>query len=531
MRIFTLLGLILLFSGLGYGQRTVRLVTDFTPGSDGFRNDMEIIGTIGNSIVFDDRGDVVLSNGFESGTSVIGNLGTDGRVLHNRVELNGKLYFHIVNDESDFSLIEIDPLLEQMRVVISGFANLSNLVSFRGSLYMGVDGSNFNEFFAKVDLNTGELETIFDVDSFGGIRDILVHNDLIYTIHWSDNRDGAFLASNDGTPGSLNEFFFFFSGSDFSSVATINMTSADDYFYFWYNNGSNPYMMFRSDGTDTGTIELTGELQRVNFFDFDANRSIGTIGNSIFFYANEIGSSFDYLWMSDGTAAGTQRVELEEDLETEPRFFTNYNDLLYFRGFHTSGSFSDIAGMIVTDGTADGTFRAWDVDNHNELENFEAWHLIEHQGLLYFNGPSETNGNELWQSDATLINTIRLSDIIPGEDDASPVNFRSAGENLFFLGRTPETGLELYVFGPESSSTENIITKVSLSPNPVSDRITFENLDTGTKDVIIYNMQGSIVSKTKTSENMVKVDGLQSGSYVLQLITNEVIYALQFIKL
>jgi len=53
-----------------------------------------------------------------------------------------------------------------MRVVISDFPNLSNLVSFRGLLYMGVDAPNFNDFFARDHINSEELENIFGVSSF-----------------------------------------------------------------------------------------------------------------------------------------------------------------------------------------------------------------------------------------------------------------------------------------------------------------------------------------------------------------------------
>ena len=529
MKLITTLGTLLLFSFSIYSQ-SARLVTDFMPGADdGFSDDLEIIGTARNSIVIADEGNIILSNGFESGTMVIGSLGTDGRVLHNRVQLDEKLYFLIENDDTDYSLIEVDPLLEEMRTVLSDFPNLSNLVAFQGSLYLTVEDAT-DDFFARVDLSNGSLENIFNVNSFGGMRDILVHNDLIYTIHWSADRDGAWLASNDGTPGSLNEFFFFYDGSDFSSVSTINMTSAADFFYLWYNNGSNPYTMFRSDGTETGTIELTGALDRVDFFDFDANRAIGTIGNSIFFYANEDGDFRDYLWMSDGTVAGTQRVELDAGLNTQPRFFTNYNGLLYFRGFHTAGNFSDLAGMIVTDGTAAGTQRAWDVADHDELQNFEAWHLIEHQGLLYFDGPSETNGNELWQSDATLANTVRLSDISPGDEDGFTFNYRSSGANLFFIGVTPDLGRELYVFGDNNSSTEDIINQVNLSPNPVTDRLLIDNLDAGTKRVLIYNMQGALMINEESYENHIRVRDLDAGSYVLKLITDENVYSSIFVK-
>ena len=117
MKLITTLGTLLLFSFSIYSQ-SARLVTDFMPGADdGFSDDLEIIGTARNSIVIADEGNIILSNGFESGTMVIGSLGTDGRVLHNRVQLDEKLYFLIENDDTDYSLIEVDPLLEEKEFI------------------------------------------------------------------------------------------------------------------------------------------------------------------------------------------------------------------------------------------------------------------------------------------------------------------------------------------------------------------------------------------------------------------------------
>ena len=513
-----------------HSQNEVRLVKEFGLGSDdGFSDEAEIIGTVENTIVIFDNDQVYISDGTSSGTKSLGLLGdNDPSILHTRAVLNGKLYF-LSRPSNDYDLVEIDPETQEMKFILEGVDYLSNIVAYKDELYLEVEGPSISQQFAKVNVETGELSTIFNIDSFGGMRDIAIHNDLIYTIHWSAEKDGAYLASNDGTPGSLNEFYFFHDGNEFSSIRTINMTSAGSNLFFWYSNGADDYVLFVSDGTEAGTTELKSEFEKINFFDFNANRAIGTINNSIFFRAEVEGTSQNQLWMSDGTVAGTQRISLT-DGTSDARFFTNYGDKLYFRALHTVGSFSDLAGMIVTDGTVSGTQKAWDVDEDPDLQHGEAWHLIEHKGLLYFDGNSSDFGSELYVSDGTLANTMRLSDISEGDNDGFTYNYRSAGENLFFFGDTPETGVELYVYGPVSLSTIDLSETLKISPNPASSFIEIDlGLEKG-ESYRILNINGIQMRQGTLDSNRINVNGLTTGAYILQIVNDDEIYSTKFVK-
>ena len=519
---------LLTFSLFLQAQNEVRQLTELGPGpEDGFSEEAEIIGTVENSIIILDGKEVFISDGSTWGTKSLGELGFNGSVLHTRTVLDGKLYF-ISNPAFNYDLVEVDPEKGEMNFIIRDFEYMSNLITYKGSLYLEVEDLLFNEYFAKVDLETKSVSKIFDINSFGGMRDIAIHNDLIYTIHWPKDKPGAYLASNDGTPGSLNEFYYFYEGNDLSSIRTINMTSAGDNLFFWYNNGEDSYVLFVTDGTEQGTIELEEKFEKISFHDFDANRSIGTIGNNIFFLAEEENDFRSYLWMSDGTVGGTQRVDLVEG-ENFPRFFTNFNGKLYFRAAHTLGTFSDLYGLIMTDGTLEGTERAWDVNEHEELGHGEAWHLIEHQGQLFFDGNSNSHGSELFVSDGTLENTVRISDISPGAASGFTYNYRSAGDNLFFFGNTPESGIELYVYGSFTSSTTEHHQSISLSPNPADSYVIVDEKLNG-ENYKLFDINGRLVKKGSLESNVVEVDELIPGLYIIESVKDNQVFLAKFVK-
>ncbi|MFM7465284.1 MAG: ELWxxDGT repeat protein [Cyanobium sp.] len=75
--------------------------------------------------------------------------------------------------------------------------------------------------------------------------------------------------------------------------------------FFVANNGTNGYELWRSDGSRTGTTQVT-DIDP----DFDSSIDIGrptAIGSTIFFSARD--TTFDQeLWKSDGTKSGTVRV-------------------------------------------------------------------------------------------------------------------------------------------------------------------------------------------------------------------------------
>ncbi len=527
-----LLLFILLTSSHLLAQET-RLVTDFSPGqSSGFRDDAVVLGTVANSIAIQNNDDIIISDGTAEGTKILGNVGTNGRILYSRTILDDKIYVIIDNDDNDYSLVEIDLIAEEMRNVISGYDYISNLISYKGKLYCEIEQNGFDNQFASVDVMDGTTEKIFDLDWFGGMRDVVVHDDMIYSIHWKN--DDAYLSKSDGTPGNVDEFANLYSGSDFSQGASVNMTSAGENLFFFYYSGSSNYAMYVSDGTEDGTIVLKEGLERIPFFDYDGRRAVGVIGNSIFFRGMlEDDFNTQDLWISDGTVEGTCTYRLAgEDEEVEPEFFTPYMDKLYFYGYNREGAWSPRKGIIETDGSKEGTKTPYDPSEHEDGLYYTGWQMTSHQDKLFFSAESSDYGSELYSSVGTLESITRVSELAEGSESSRIRKLTSAGENLFFIGTNPTYGRELYVYGPKISSTENTnIQRFDIHPNPAISYFEIPEIEEKVEQLMIYGQSGQEVKKiTNPIDRKVNVAGFLPGWYMVRLVTKTRQYTTRFYK-
>ena len=525
--IFTLL----LFS---LDAQVTRMVTDLVAGADnGFSTDAYVIGTSGNSIAILDNNNIIISDGTEFGTKTIGDLGTDGYILHNKTLLNGNIYFIMNNYENDYSLIEIDPTNEEMNTVITDIEYLSNLVSFEDKLYCQIEGGNFGDAFISIDPSNGATEKMFDIADFGGMRDAIVHKGMIYTIHWKSNGSGAFLSKSNGTPGNVDEFAFLHTGSEFSQSSSINMTSAGDNLYFFYYSANSNYALWVSDGTTSGTSVLQEGLERISFFDYDAQKAVGTIGNSIFFRGVlEDDSNNEDLWISDGTIAGTCSLRIvDEDEDVKPQFFTNYNDKLYFYGFNREGFFGAQSGIIASDGTKSGTSVPYESRDHEDVLYYTGWQMTNHQDQLFFSAESGDYGSELYASQGTLETTTRVSELAVADGSSSIRKLTSAGNNLFFIGFNADFGRELYVYGPPLSSTDNIeAIQINITPNPASTYLQLPNLNINR--LSIYNNSGTLIREIQNpATTQLDVANLNSGMYIVHIVDDQHLYTSKFIKI
>jgi ELWxxDGT repeat protein len=160
--------------------------------------------------------------------------------------------------------------------------------------------------------------------------------------------------------------------------------------YFVGNDGSHGFELFRTDGTEAGTV-LVGDT---------APGSAGilpnwltTVGGSLFFVG---GVNDRELWKSDGTASGTTLVK----------------DIAPGATFPWPGNFVGL------------------------------------NGVLYFTATEPATGVELWRSDGTAAGTYRLTDTVPGPSNSSfdlgPTGLTSVGDTLFFAALSPEAGRELW---------------------------------------------------------------------------------------
>jgi ELWxxDGT repeat protein len=180
----------------------------------------------------------------------------------------------------------------------------------------------------------------------------------------------------------------------------------NDKLYFTADDGKNGYELFVSDGTTEGTQLLVDLYPGENNYGFN-NGSFPSnfieFNDKIYFSAND-GESGNELFVSDGTAEGTQLVA---DLYPGEN---NY-------GFTNSSYPSS---------------------------------LVEFDDKIYFTANDGESGSELFVTDGTVEGTQLVADLRPGVSQygysygSAPYELTVVGDELFFSANNGETGTELF---------------------------------------------------------------------------------------
>ena len=262
--------------------------------------------------------------------------------------------------------------------------------------------------------------------------------------------------------------------------------------------------LFRSDGTSQGTYEIDLDSQSPTFEVYP--RLLRATSNKLFFvgYRESFGTT---LWVSDGTAKGTETVFNATRFST-PSIMVVVNDKLFFMARR----------LWVTDGSELGTREVFPITSKwASVDNINA--LIEFKGKLVFLSSyysttesrnefalMETNGEDsgtraikifgsklvdsymlflektsdkiyfrsdysfenksfdLWTSDATLVGTKKVKTIYSG--NSSDLYFQSVGQKLHF-----QFVINIFFYKPHewwvTDGTEDGTQQIQL-PNPLS---------------------------------------------------------------
>lgn len=445
MRI-SIIHLLLLMGSFLYGQNA-ELIVDLNLGPlDGIADNAVVLGAIGNAIIIENDDHILFSNGTAEETQNIYNLSSSA-VVPGSVSFNGHLYLAEYNEQDSSKIIRIsetgvvDTLLNE-----SGFIEL--YLEYKNKIYFN-KRSNFTETLYSIDPASNAIDEVIETNWFmrDGLKDMIVYNNLIYMILWPDNMSGSFLASYDGEDNIDLIHEFYSANVDLSSRTTVNMTVADSNLFFWFGDGTNEAPLYVTNGTSNGTKVLNTEFDRYNRS--LASRTIGVIGNKILFEG--IDSNNDrHLWSSDGTIAGTFQIEVPPGIEMNPRYFTSYKDKLLFSGYYGSQPFTAPSiSTLQTDGSIAGTeviLEPNEIPNHRISNGY--W-LTGHSDSLFMVGRNTSwpFNNDLYISDGSPAGTRKVSSI--GEQSGNEISqIVSAGQNLFFIGKTDNLGRELYVYKP-----------------------------------------------------------------------------------
>jgi ELWxxDGT repeat protein len=170
----------------------------------------------------------------------------------------------------------------------------------------------------------------------------------------------------------------------------------------------NDIELFVTDGTESGT-QL---VKNIAVGGSAAVRNLIVFNNKLYFSANNRVNG-EELWVSDGTESGTQLVKdiagsvSGYNQSSQPENLTVAGNKLYFSADNRVNG----RELWVSDGTAGGTQLVKDIASNSSGSYPSS--LTEFNGKLYFSANNNVNGDELWVSNGTADGTQLLKDINP----------------------------------------------------------------------------------------------------------------------
>jgi ELWxxDGT repeat protein len=206
--------------------------------------------------------------------------------------------------------------------------------------------------------------------------------------------------------------------------------------FFRASNGINGYELWKSDGTDAGTV-LVKDIR--SGLSTSSPRHLTNVNGTLFFSANN-GTNGQELWKSNGTDAGTVLVK---DIRSGtagsfPSYLTNVNGTLFFRAYTATNGYE----LWKSNGTDAGTVLVKDI--FSGASSSYAGLLTNVNGTLFFRASNGTNGYELWKSDGTDAGTVLVKDIRSGTSSSSPSSLTNVNGTLFFSANNGTNGQELW---------------------------------------------------------------------------------------
>jgi uncharacterized protein (TIGR03382 family) len=243
------------------------------------------------------------------------------------------------------------------------------------------------------------------------------------------------LAMSNGTvagTGALRDF----KGAPYTGVPSRFAPWGDSLAFVMH--GGPGSQVWRSNGTVSGTVEIPATYPRVPW-GARVEAWLEVDGKLLFSAIEWVGSTVEsYLWLTDGTPAGTSRLEqrLESPAYNLGRPLVKAGPRVFFIG--ETGAHG--AELWATDGTDDGTYEVKNI-GPGHFSGFTR-HFTARNDVLYFQANDGTAGAELWRSDGTEAGTYLLADLYPGTSSSEPEQLVSLDGFVYFTATSPSgTGL------------------------------------------------------------------------------------------
>ena len=288
-------------------------------------------------------------------------------------------------------------------------------------------------------------------------------------------------------------------GDLYSSPTPYHLIDINGKLFFFNSDSLDNLELWRSDGTETGTliIKNTG----THYCD-DVINSNGTI-----FFLTSDSLKYMELWKSDGNEVNTIPLQQMQTDGLNPGF-TNFNQTVIF------SAFDDLHGTELW--KINDTHSGADIlkDIYPGSKNSGSGYLNVTNGNLYFSANDGTNGFQLWKSNGTETGT-NIVTIIPASLSFPSGAFISylttVGQNVFFLAIDSLHGAELW----KSDGTEegtNLVKDIRLGIDfGLSSYITEEHPFTEMNKILYFPANDGV-----HGFELWRSDGTEMGTYMLK---------------
>jgi len=400
------------------------------------------------------------------------------------VSNNNILYFtaHIVNLNNpngyDIQLWQSDGTTTKPVLDAKGnrVLNPSNLTDVNDKLYFsGYDATGDNELWT---INTFGFAARFKDINFGGSSNPRNLKNVGGTLYFSadDGSSGTEPWISQGTPDSTIILKDIVTPNDFDSGSNpTNFTNAGGKSYFTTFN-----QLWESDGTAAGTNSVLNNSGKP----ITAYNLTG-FGTSLYYVAFDAATSGYQLWKHDFGAIGassvtrlTERVGGAGIVGMNPSTYTtvstfnltNVGGVAYFAA--TNGI--DGYELWTSNGTVSGTKMV--PKNINLTGSSLPQNLIDVSGVLYFTADDGGSGRELWTSDGTEAGTYLVEDINKiGNSSSSIANLTNVNGTLYFTADDGINGVKIWQVVPDSSRVGKMTAIVADNALFPSDLINYQN--------------------------------------------------------
>jgi ELWxxDGT repeat protein len=496
--------------------------------------------------------------------------------------VNGELFFRARGLDSGEQLFKSDGTIQGTEMVKninpsggSSIGDNAQMVNINGTLFFtAFDGTNGYELWKSdgtengtvmvKDINPGSQSSMF---SSSDTQPLTAIDNILY-FYANDGVNGRELWRSDGTDAGTFMIKDIYPGSSNSSFPR-SFVKFNNTIYFIANDNMGS-ALWTTDGTDAGTVKVTT---------LNDMRILKTVNNKLIIVAETSGTTYGPhdIWVSDGTDAGTTFLQgFGDGIDSNIAFTTILNDEFYFVAKHPVFGRKSI---YKTDGTVAGTVLLYDGSTHPTIPNIDIDDILTCGNYVYFAIQTSTGSNqELWRTDGTtttqvadnttddflfirgftcynnnllylaesnankiwaigdnLINPVQLDINVlngPALSGFSPIQQIGATDsNIFFSGRTDDSGVELYIADIDASllSVDEFETNVTNAqgkliqayPNPASANVTIQSLiNANITSFEVYNLSGQKLH-TYVNENITRnvdydVKHLNAGMYFIK---------------